>query len=105
MDDPPTDSGWTLDTLKELVEQRIAALERLGDQRAVEVQHTYVPREVFEASTASLAREFEAYKATTSRALILREGKGAGVSAVWAAVAGGVVVLAALVAIYSTLGR
>jgi len=87
------ESGWTIDTLKVLHEQRFAAMDtalelkseelsrRLdilnhAHEQAREVQSTYVPREVFEAFVAS----FTEYKDTTNRALILREGQSSGIS-------------------------
>ena len=86
------ESRWTVDTLKELIEQQFAAMDKAlalkseelsrrldilnhAHERAVEVQHTYVPREVFEA----FIERFDEYKETTNRALILREGQSRGV--------------------------
>ena len=86
-------SGWTVDTLKELHEQRFQAMDtalelkaeelsrRLeilnhAHEQAREIQSTYVPREVFEG----FVQAFTEYKDTTNRALILREGKTEGFS-------------------------
>ena len=80
-------SEWTLETLKELMEQRFEAERRAleiqstelarrldilnhAHEEAVRVQNTYVPREVFEQ-----------YRAATSSALSLREGQAKGITA------------------------
>jgi len=85
------ESGWTVDTLKVLHEQRFEAMDEAlrlkseelsrrldilnhAHEQAREVQSTYVPREVFEG----FVQAFTEYKDTTNRALILREGRTAG---------------------------
>ena len=79
-------SEWTVDTLKELLEQRFEAERRALDiqsaelarrldilnhahMEAVRVQNTYVPREMFEQ-----------YREATSKAMSLREGQSKGIT-------------------------
>lgn len=98
-------SGWTVDTLKEHLEARLDALDRLmtaadeNAKRALEVadeekerrlgllnefrgqaedqQRQFLPREVFDGFLS----RFDEYKDSTSRALDLREGQGRGAGA------------------------
>lgn len=108
---PDADDVWNVISLKELIEQRFNGMDKAVEiafteqgrrldilnhahERAVEVQHTYVPREVFEAFEA----RFDEYKETTNRALILREGQSKGLS-----MSAGVVV-AGLAAVGTLLG-
>jgi hypothetical protein len=79
-------SDHTIDTLKELMETRFEAIDVASElqrkelsrrldilnhahEQAVEVQNTYVPREVFDG-----------YKETTSKALLLSQGRAEGVA-------------------------
>jgi predicted ATPase len=109
-------SGWTVDTLKALHEQRFTAMDKAlalqsgelsrrldilnhAHEKAVEVQHTYVPREVFEKALEALEARFDEYKATTNRALILREGQSRGVGLTANVFATVVTVLVAIIGI------
>jgi len=111
-----SDAEWTISTLKALVEQRFTDMDKAleiqtkelsrrldslnhAHEKAVEIQHTYVPREVFDHSTQSIAKEFSDYKTATSRALVLTEGVKSGSSAVIAYVIAGLSLAVAIAAI------
>lgn len=111
-------SEWTLDTLKELFEARFAAIDtattihtkelarRLdilnhAHERAVEVQHTYVPRELFEA----FEHVFEEYKSQTNRALVLREGQARGIGMSAGALVGALTAVAAVISVVIVLAN
>ena len=106
-----------LAALKELVFARLDAMDKAltlafsessrrldilnhAHEKAVEVQHTYVPREVFEA----FLQRFEEYKVTTSRALILREGAGQGADKLIAYTFGGIGALVGIIGIIIVIG-
>ena len=106
-----------VDALKELVFARLDSMDKAltlaflessrrldilnhAHEKAVEVQHTYVPREVFEAFES----RFEEYKETTNRALILREGAGKGAAGTISYIVLAVGAIATIISIFLVVG-
>ena len=109
-------SGWTIDTLKAYIEARLDASDKAlelrtseidrrllilnhAHEQAVEVQATYVPRELFEAFVGTFAE----YKEVTNRALILREGQSHGVGSTLTVIIGAVGFIATVLGIVAVL--
>ena len=109
-------SGWTIDTLKAYIEARLDASDKAlelrtseidrrllilnhAHEQAVEVQATYVPRELFEAFVGT----FSEYKEVTNRALILREGQSHGVGSTLAVIIGAAGFIATVLGIVAVL--
>ena len=121
-------SGWTVDTLKEHLESRIAALDRVltlaqdeasralavADEekerrlallnefrgQAEDQQRQFLPREVFDGFVG----RFDEYKESTSRALDLREGQGKGAGATVSYIFAGIGCLFVVISIVLVVG-